>query len=121
MLRQNENRLRAMIDAESLYGWKVEEVVGKNVWELLYEDTSPQLEDAYLSMINKGEWRGELHQLTREGKEIIVESRWISVRDDNGQPKPILSLNTEITQQKQLEAQLLRSQRATFGEYRHFS
>ncbi len=97
--------------AESLYGWKVEEVVGKNVWELLYKDTSPQLEDAYLSMINTGEWRGELHQLTREGKEIIVESRWTLVRDDNGQPKSILSVNTEITQQKQLEAQLLRSQR----------
>jgi len=97
--------------AESLYGWKVEEVVGKNVVELLYKDTSLQLEDAYLSTINKGEWRGELHQLTREGKKIIVESRWTLVRHDNGQPKSILSVNTEITQQKQLEAQLLRSQR----------
>ncbi|MBG1267674.1 PAS domain S-box protein [Nostoc sp. WHI] len=97
--------------AESLYGWKVEEVVGKNVVELLYKDTSLQLEDAYLNTINKGEWRGEFHQLTREGKKIIVESRWTLVRHDNGQPKSILSVNTEITQQKQLEAQLLRSQR----------
>ncbi|WP_375505886.1 PAS domain S-box protein [uncultured Nostoc sp.] len=97
--------------AERLYGWKSEEVVGKNVLQLLYKDISPQLEDAYLRVMNTGEWRGELQQLTREGKVIIVESRWTLIRDDNGQPKSILSVNTEITQQKQLEAQLLRSQR----------
>jgi PAS domain S-box-containing protein len=96
--------------AERLYGWKAEEVVGKNVLQLLYKD-SPQLEDAYLKVMNTGEWQGELDQLTKEGKVIIVESRWILIRDDNGQPKSILSVNTEITQQKQLEAQLLRSQR----------
>lgn len=97
--------------AERLYGWKAEEVVGKNVSQLLDKENSPKLEDAYLRVMNTGEWRGELHQLTREGKVIIVESRWILIRDDNGQPKSILSVNTEITQQKQLEAQLLRSQR----------
>ncbi|MDZ7990799.1 MULTISPECIES: PAS domain S-box protein [unclassified Nostoc] len=97
--------------AERLYGWKAEEVVGKNVLQLLYKEISPQLKDAYLRVMNTGEWRGELHQLTREGKVIIVESRWTLIRDDREQPKSILSVNTEITQQKQLEAQLLRSQR----------
>ncbi|MBC1223736.1 PAS domain S-box protein [Nostoc sp. UCD121] len=97
--------------AERLYGWKAEEVVGKNVLQLLYKDISLQLEDAYLKVMNTGEWHGELHQLTKEGKVIIVESRWILIRDDHGQTKSILSVNTEITQHKQLEAQLLRSQR----------
>ncbi|MBD2613470.1 MAG: PAS domain S-box protein [Nostoc sp. GBBB01] len=96
--------------AQSLYGWKVEEAVGKNIGQLLYQG-SPQVEDAYLSVINTGEWRGELYQLTKEGKEIIVESRWVLLSDENGQLKSILSVNTEITQQKQLETQLLRSQR----------
>ncbi|RCJ24006.1 histidine kinase [Nostoc sp. ATCC 43529] len=96
--------------AQSLYGWKVEEAVGKNIEQFLYQG-SPQIEDAYLSVINTGEWRGELYQLTKEGKEIIVESRWVLLPDNNGQLKSILSVNTEITQQKQLEAQLLRSQR----------
>ncbi|MFN6472121.1 MAG: ATP-binding protein [Nostoc sp. SerVER01] len=96
--------------AQSLYGWKVEEAVGKNIKQLLYQG-SPQIEDAYLSVMNTGEWRGELYQMTKEGKEIIVESRWVLLPDDNGQLKSILSVNTEITQQKQLETQLLRSQR----------
>ncbi|MEH2447906.1 MAG: PAS domain S-box protein [Nostoc sp.] len=97
--------------AERLYGWKTEEVVGKDVLQLLDKEISPHVEDAYLRVMNTGEWRGELHQLTREGKVIIVESQWTLIRDDNGQPKSILSVNTQITEQKQLEAQLLRSQR----------
>ncbi|XZF61855.1 MAG: PAS domain S-box protein [Gloeotrichia echinulata DVL01] len=97
--------------AQRLYGWKVEEALGKNVEELLYKKPSSQLQDALFTVVNTGEWRGELHHLTKDGKEIIVESRWTLVRDDNGQPRFILSVNTEITQKKQLEAQLLRSQR----------
>ncbi|AFY34014.1 PAS domain S-box protein [Calothrix sp. PCC 7507] len=97
--------------AERLYGWKAEEVLGKNVVGLLYHATKPQLHDALFTVVNKGEWRGELQQLNKDGREIIVESRWTLVRDENGQAKSILSVNTEITQKKQLEAQLLRSQR----------
>ncbi|MFH7026073.1 MAG: PAS domain S-box protein [Heteroscytonema crispum UTEX LB 1556] len=97
--------------AENLYGWKVEEAVGKNVSQLLYKENSRLVEDALVTVVNKGEWQGELHQFTKAGKEIIVESRWTLVQDEKGKPKSILIVNTEITQKKQLEAQLLRSQR----------
>jgi signal transduction histidine kinase/ActR/RegA family two-component response regulator len=52
-----------------------------------------------------------LHQVTKDGKEIIVQSRWTRVRDQNEKPKSILVVNTDITQKKQLEAQFLRAQR----------
>ncbi|MBD2337001.1 PAS domain S-box protein [Calothrix sp. FACHB-156] len=97
--------------AERIYGWKVEEALGANVVDLLYKASSPQLQDAFLTVLRTGEWRGELQQLTKQGKEIIVESRWTLMRDTHNQPKSILSVSTEITQKKQLEAQLLRSQR----------
>ncbi|MBD2357484.1 PAS domain S-box protein [Tolypothrix sp. FACHB-123] len=97
--------------AERLYGWKSDEALGKNIVELLYKNTSPQLQDAFFQVIHKGEWRGELQQITKNGEEIIVESRWTLMRDDKNQPKSILSVSTEITQKRQLEAQLLRSQR----------
>lgn len=97
--------------AERLYGWKLEEALGKNVVELLYKDTSSQLENAFFTVIQTGEWRGELQHLTKDGKEVIVESRWTLMRDEKNQPKSILSVSTEITHKKQLEAQLLRSQR----------
>ncbi|WP_369815979.1 PAS domain S-box protein [Anabaena sp. CA = ATCC 33047] len=97
--------------AERLYGWKVEEALGKNILELLHQGDCRQLEEALFTVISTGEWQGELHQLTKDGKQIIVESRWTLVRDEEGKPKSILSVNTNISQKKQLEARLMRSQR----------
>ncbi len=97
--------------AERLYGWKAEEAVGKNVDKLLYRDTFCDVEDNPISLAEKAEWQGELHQVTKEGKEIIVASRLTLVRDEDGQPKSILTVNTDITEKKQLEAQFLRGQR----------
>jgi two-component system, cell cycle sensor histidine kinase and response regulator CckA len=96
--------------AELLYGWKVEEAVGKDALALLYEDL-PHPESALLTVIKNGSWQGELKQVQKNGDEVLVESRWSLVRDEFGQPKSILIVNTEITQKKQLEAELLRSQR----------
>ncbi|MBD2606466.1 response regulator [Scytonema hofmannii FACHB-248] len=96
--------------AEVLYGWKVEEVIGKDALALLYEDL-PHPESALLTVIKNGYWQGELKQVQKNGDEILVESRWTLVRDEFGQPQSILIVNTEITQKKQLEAELLRSQR----------
>jgi two-component system, cell cycle sensor histidine kinase and response regulator CckA len=97
--------------AECLYGWKAEEVLGRNAVELLHTTTKPNLYDALFTVVIQGEWRGELQHITKDGKEIVVESRWKLVRDEKGQAKSILSVNTEVTQKKLLEAQLLRSQR----------
>jgi PAS domain S-box-containing protein len=96
--------------AERLYGWKTEEVLGKKVSELLYRDTD-QLEPVHHTLEKKGEWQGELRQVTQDGKPIIVASRWTLVRDEEGKPKSILIVNTDITQKKQLEAQFFRAQR----------
>ena len=98
--------------AEHLYGWKAQEAIGKNADELLYRpETLSQLQNNHKSLVECGSWQGELHQVTKEGKEIIVASRWTLVRDEDGQPKSILTVNTDITEKKQLEAQFLRAQR----------
>ncbi|GAB1538376.1 hypothetical protein NUACC21_10360 [Scytonema sp. NUACC21] len=98
--------------AERVYGWKATEALGKNANELLYNNkTISQLQDIQISLIESGSWQGELHQLTKEGKEIIVASRWTLVRDKDGQPVSILTVNTDITEKKQLETQFLRVQR----------
>ena len=96
--------------AERLYGWSANEVVGKNTSYLLYQ-ASPQLEAALASTIKYGAWQGELRQVSCDDREIIVDSRWTLVRDSSGEPNSILTVNTEITQRKQLEMQLMRSQR----------
>jgi PAS domain S-box-containing protein len=98
--------------AEHVYGWEVQEAIGKNANELLYrQEALAQLQDIYNSLAECGSWQGELHQVTKQGKDITVASRWTLVRDLEGQPQSILTVNTDITDKKQLEAQFLRAQR----------
>ena len=62
-------------------------------------------------LLDKGEWRGELHQITKESREITVESRWTAIRDNEGRVISILVVNSDITEKKQLEQQFFRAQR----------
>src|SRR5262249_33960612 len=97
--------------AEKLYGWSAGEVIGKNAAELLFKDRPAQFDAARQGVIQKGEWQGEMHQVRRDGSEIIVGSRWTLVRDEQGQPKSILIINTDVTEKKRMESQFLRAQR----------
>jgi two-component system cell cycle sensor histidine kinase/response regulator CckA len=112
-VRDLDNQIRFWNQgAERLYGWTTEDAIGKNANQLLYRpETIDQLENSWSSLAECGSWQGELHQITQDGREIIVASRWTLVRDEQGQSKSILTVNTDITEKKQLEAQFLRTQR----------
>ncbi|BAZ42931.1 multi-sensor hybrid histidine kinase [Calothrix sp. NIES-4101] len=99
--------------AERLYGWEAAEVVGKNAIELLNksEENLPQFTAIQTTLKKEGKWQGELHQVTKSGGKITVESRWTLVRDEAGNPKSILTVSTDVTEKKQLEQQFLRTQR----------
>ena len=113
-VRSLENRLTYWNKgAQRLYGWTAEEAIGKDPVEFLFKDKEepPQLIEAKKIVLEKGEWTGELHQKTKDGKEIDVESHWTLIRDSEDRPKSILTINMDITDRKKLEAQLLRAQR----------
>ena len=98
--------------AERLTGWSAEEMVGEPARERLYTDEQQEkLEECFATIEDKGEWTGELRQRTKDGEELVVESRWTLVRDNAGKPSSVLVINTDITERKQLEMQFLRSQR----------
>lgn len=97
--------------AERLYGWLAEEISNRNVNKILYGKNSVQLQDAQAIIAEKGEWEGELNQITKDNREITVASRWTLVRDQDENSQSILIVNTDITEKKQLEIQFLRTQR----------
>ena len=97
--------------AERLYGWEANEAIGKNVLELLYKEISPEIQEPLQNITYTGDWLGELSQVTKDGKNLTVTSRWTKVLDCNGQLKSILVVNTDITEKKLLESQFLRAQR----------
>ncbi|MEI9960799.1 MAG: response regulator [Limisphaerales bacterium] len=98
--------------AERVYGWSAAEALGKNVRSILFRDNvPPQLQEATKNLNEGGEWSGELSEFTKDGKVVIVQSRATLIRDESGRPKSLLIINTNITEKKNYEAQLLRSQR----------
>jgi PAS domain S-box-containing protein len=97
--------------AERLYGWKAEEAIGKSSNDLLFQGNLSAPMEAIRNLIRRGEWKGELNQVTKGGQKVVIESRWTLMRDDHGEPKSILVINTDITDKKQTEAKLLRTQR----------
>ncbi len=111
-VRDLEHRIRFWNrGAERLYGWRAEDVMLKNANKILYREVSQELQAALKVVVEEGEWQGELHKVTKAGKTIIVASRWSLARDAAGEPKAILTVDTDITEKKQIEAQFLRAQR----------
>jgi PAS domain S-box-containing protein len=96
--------------AERMYGWARQEVLGRNIDELLYADAK-KFEEASTNTLNTSEWSGELQSLTKDRRKLIIEARWTLVRDNDGRPKSVLAINTDITERKKIEAQFMRAQR----------
>jgi PAS domain S-box-containing protein len=96
--------------AEDLYGWTADEAIGRLASELYWTD-SAQVAHAYRQLRETGGWAGELNQRTKAGRELSVSSRWTLVRGIPGQPDSVLVINTDVTERKVLETQVLRVQR----------
>jgi PAS domain S-box-containing protein len=96
--------------AERLYGWTSEEALGKRADELFSTDITGRHAEAQRLILEKGEWMGELSQSTKGGNTIIVESRRNLLSDEQGKPKSVLIINTNITERKQAALALAESE-----------
>jgi PAS domain S-box-containing protein len=98
IVRDMEDRIQFWNQgARRLYGWSREEVLGREAERLLHHDPS-ESEFARRTVLEKGEWSGELHESTKDGGEAVVFSRWTLMLDDKGKPRSILLVNTNLAQ-----------------------
>jgi PAS domain S-box-containing protein len=93
--------------AEKLYDCPADEIIGEDWRQLLMPNSLAEIEATPLT----GTWQGEIAKRTQMGKEIMVMSRRSVMLDDAGKIKSFLTVDTDITEKKQLEAQFLRAQR----------
>lgn len=85
--------------AEMLYGWSKREALGQPANELLLTQFPIPVDD-----IEAGDyWEGEVHHVRRDGKTIVVASRWNRVKNKTGQRAGWLEINTDITSRKRME------------------
>jgi len=95
---------------ERLYGWTAAEAMDRVAEELLYRDAT-DFHKAWEQSMTQGEWVGELQQWTKDGRPLTIQGRWTLIRHEDGRPKSLLCINTDITGRRQLEQQFLRAQR----------
>ncbi|OYW28852.1 MAG: hypothetical protein B7Z47_05415, partial [Chthoniobacter sp. 12-60-6] len=95
--------------AETLYGWTAQEAAGRPVQELVA--AGGDCAEADTAVRNAGEWVGELRQTTKDGRDLVLESRWTLVAESDGQAKSVMVINTDVTEKWKMEAHFLRAQR----------
>ena len=94
--------------AEELYGWRSHEVIGRGSHELLSTNPLPTVMDLEACLARDGRWSGELSHVTKDGRQMIVESRLVRVT--YGGTDYALESNRDITQRKSAEEILHRNQ-----------
>jgi len=98
--------------AELMYGWSRDDVVGRAISELLYNDSKNEDFHAAMEDIRQfSEWYGEHYHRRKDGREILVESRWRTVEKASRGRSYILIVNSDVTEKKRLEAQFIRAQK----------
>ncbi len=95
--------------AEIIYGWKEEEVIGKIGYQLLGIQFPGGYDRFFRQLRKTKHWKGILNYITKDKKQIIVESTW-ALLEKNGKEQ-ILQINHDITEQTLIKKQLALSEK----------
>jgi PAS domain S-box-containing protein len=89
--------------AEDLYGWSSQHVLGHISHNLLHTRFPASRATIEERLARDGHWEGELTHSCRDGRTVLVESRQVLFRDEQGQPSAILEINRDITERRAAE------------------
>lgn len=98
--------------AESIYGWRAEEVIGHSIRDVLrtqYTSTVTQ-EQARQVVLAQGSIAGELRQHRKDGTPLDVFFSVTLLKDPQGIPYGLVTINHDVTEQKAAD-EALRAQR----------
>ncbi len=97
--------------AERIYGWQASDVIGRPVGEIL-KTVSPQgrKHEVFDQLFAHGLQDGEVIQQRKDGTPIMVLAATSVLRDRNGQPFGMVTVNEDTTRHRQAEEALRQSE-----------
>jgi PAS domain S-box-containing protein len=96
--------------AEELYGWTKEQAIGQVAHRLLRTVFPVPFEQIIAQLMRTGRWEGELKQERRDRTTVVVSTRWALQRGGSGDSIGVLVATNDITDRKQAEDTLRRSE-----------
>jgi PAS domain S-box-containing protein len=97
--------------AEEIHGWKAEEAIGRMVQELIPTDfTAVQQEEALRALAQDGRYRVEISTRRKDGQPIEIEGTTVALRGKDGRITGYVSVNRDITERVQAQAELQKSE-----------
>jgi len=94
--------------AARLYGWSSREAVGRSSHRLLATRFPRPLETIQATLLREGEWHGELHHHTRDGRVLTVTSHWALQRGVDGRLSGVVEINNDSSFQAEGMAAMRR-------------
>jgi PAS domain S-box-containing protein len=91
---------------QAVYGWPVEEAVGRISHELLATEFPVPLHEIEAELLTMGVWQGELVRTHRDGRRMVVASRWALNRRDGGDAASVLEFDSDVTETKRAQSML---------------
>jgi two-component system, NtrC family, sensor kinase len=93
--------------SEHLYGWKREEVLGKDLHAVLQTVFPVSRSDVEATLQERKVWQGNLVQTRKDGSEVIIACR----KTMNHEGDAVLEVNRDITAQMQAEEALRETEK----------
>jgi PAS domain S-box-containing protein len=97
-------------EAERLYGWTREEVIGGAIQSAVRCEPSESLVVITTKVMDQGVWRGEFRRTTKSGAAVVVKAKWSLRKDAAGVPVDIVETTRDITDIRRTEEAFERLQ-----------
>jgi PAS domain S-box-containing protein len=94
----------------NIYGYACDEIIGKHVKILSSPNNPPELLKEILENSHRESWKGEILNITKEGREFLISLQTSHIKNEKGEIIGLVGISQDITERKQAELELRKSE-----------